>query len=80
MTEKPRSAKQQAHARKIADATYAAAAQKIDVGPPRESGVPHESWWLNQSREGFSAKAREEITRMVNSRFARVNDPTYREQ
>lgn len=81
MIEKPRSPKQQAHARTIADRAYRQAAEKIVINPPRDDQPPRESWWTQcPNREGFSAKARAESTRMQASKFGHVIDPTYRSE
>ena len=77
MTHHHRTAKQRAHARTIAARTYLSASTA--VLPPKASGVPRESWWTTASRESFSATAKTHITRMLQSRFAQVSDPTYRE-
>jgi hypothetical protein len=73
-----RSAKQKENARGYAERTFAEA--KIVFGPLKGSGFPRESWWTEvRDRDGFTAKARAERERIVNSRFHAVTDPTYRE-
>lgn len=34
-------------------------------------GEPHESWWLNQDRAAFSARAKQEAPRIIHSSMAR---------
>jgi hypothetical protein len=69
--QKPRSAKQRAHAQR-----YGHQAQPIVV-IPADSGVPTASWWIGRSREEFSAALAGEASRMRQARFANVSNATY---